>query len=129
MDSIQVSCEFPVDAATVYRDWLSTRTHTLFTGGVAKIEPFVGGKHSAWDGYIWGEILELESGKRIVQTWNTSNFPDGSPPSRLEILFESTGPASCKVTLNHTEIPEGQGKEYEQGWDEHYFQPMLDYYS
>jgi activator of HSP90 ATPase len=128
MDSIQVSCVLPVDPATIYRDWLSTKAHTLFTGGAAKIEPFVGGKHSAWDGYIWGETLELESGKRIVQSWSTSNFPDGSAPSRLEILLEED-PEGCKVTLVHTNIPDGQGKEYEQGWQDHYFSPMMDYYS
>lgn len=128
MDSFEISCELPVDAATVYRDWLSTKAHTLFTGGIAKIEPFVGGKYSAWDGYIWGETLELESGKRIVQTWSTSNFPDGAPPSRLELFFEEDG-KNCKLTLKHTSIPEGQGKEYEQGWHDHYFTPMLDYYS
>ncbi|MBI3136650.1 MAG: SRPBCC domain-containing protein [Bacteroidetes bacterium] len=128
MDSIQVSCVLPVDPATIYRDWLSTKAHTLFTGGAAKIEPFVGGKHSAWDGYIWGETLELESGKRIVQSWTTSNFPDGAEPSRLEINLE-TDPEGCKITLLHTNIPDGQGPEYEQGWQDHYFSPMLDYYS
>lgn len=128
MDSIQVSCVLPVDPATIYRDWLSTKAHTLFTGGAAKIEPNVGGKHSAWDGYIWGETLEMESGKRIVQSWSTSNFPDGAEPSRLEILLEAV-PEGCKITLNHSNIPTGQGKEYEQGWTDHYFNPMLDYYS
>lgn len=128
MESIEVSCVLPVDTATIYRDWLSTKAHTLFTGGAAKIEPFVGGKFSAWDGYIWGETLELESGKRIVQTWNTSNFPDGAPPSRLEVLLEPAE-GGCKITLIHTNIPDGQGKEYEQGWHEHYFSPMMDYYS
>ncbi len=128
MDSFQVSCIMPVDPGTIYRDWLSTKAHTLFTGGAAKIEPFVGGKHSAWDGYIWGEILELEGGKRILQSWNTSNFPDLAEASRLEILLEAV-PEGCKITLNHSNIPEGQGKEYEQGWVDNYFNPMLDYYS
>lgn len=128
MDSLTIIWHFPVDAATIYRDWLSTKVHTLFTGGVAKIEPFVGGKHSAWDGYIWGETLELESGKRIVQTWSTSNFPDGHEPSKIELLIQDEE-GGCQVTLNHTGIPTGQGPEYEKGWDEHYFQPMMDYYS
>ncbi|MBK7131076.1 MAG: SRPBCC domain-containing protein [Crocinitomicaceae bacterium] len=128
MDSIEVSCVLPVDAATVYRDWLSSKAHTLFTGSTAKVEPFVGGKHSAWEGYIYGETVELESGKRIVQTWSTSNFPDGAEPSRLEINLENVA-EGCKVTLKHTNIPDGQGADYEQGWFAHYFTPMMDYYA
>lgn len=128
MDSIEVSCVLPVDPATVYRDWLSSKGHTLFTGSPAKVEPAVGGKFSAWEGYIWGETLEMESGKRIVQAWSTSNFPDGAEPSRLEITLESV-PEGCLISLHHSNIPDGQGKDYEQGWKEHYFEPMTDYYS
>ena len=128
MDSFQVSCVLPVDAATLYRDWMSSKAHTLFTGGTAKIDPTVGGKHSAWDGYIWGENLELENGKRIVQSWYTSNFPDGAEPSKIEVKFENNS-EGCKLTLIHTNIPDGMGKEYEDGWQEHYFAPMMDYYS
>jgi activator of HSP90 ATPase len=128
MDSFEVSCILPVDPSTVYRDWLSSKGHTLFTGGVAKVDPVVGGKFSAWEGYIWGETLEMESNKRIVQSWNTSNFPDGAEPSKLEIKLEPVE-EGCKITLLHTNIPSGQGKEYEQGWQDHYFTPMLDYYS
>ena len=128
MDSFQVSSILPVDPSTVYRDWMSSKGHTLFTGGTAKIDPTIRGKHSAWDGYIWGEILEYEIGKRIVQTWTTSNFPDGAEPSKIEVKFEAV-PEGCKITLVHTNIPEGQGKEYEDGWQEHYFTPMMDYYS
>jgi activator of HSP90 ATPase len=128
MDSFEVSCVLPVDASTIYRDWMSSKGHTLFTGGAAKIDPTIGGKHSAWDGYIWGENLELEIGKRIVQSWTTSNFPDGAEPSKIEVKLE-TVPEGCKLTLIHTNLPEGQGKEYEQGWQEHYFTPMMDYYN
>ena len=128
MDSFELSCILPVEASTVYRDWLSSKAHTLFTGGAAKIDPVVGGKFSAWDGYIWGETLEMESGRRIVQTWNTSNFPDQAEPSILEINFE-TVEEGCKITLKHSNLPTGQGNEYEQGWKDHYFEPMLDYYN
>ena len=128
MDSIEVSYILPVDPATVYRDWLSSKGHTLFTGSPAKVEPTVGGKFSAWEGYIWGETLEMESGRKIVQAWSTSNFPDGAPPSRLEVNLESI-PEGCRITLHHSNIPDGQGKDYEQGWKDNYFEPMNDYYS
>lgn len=127
MDTIQVSCILPVLPGALYQDWLSSKGHSLFTGSVAKVDSSIGGKFSSWEGYIWGENLELDPGKRILQSWSTSNFPDGDPPSLLEILLEEAD-GGTKITLNHSNIPSGQGKDYEQGWQENYFSPMHDYY-
>jgi hypothetical protein len=99
------------------------------TGGVtASIEPHVGGKHSAWGSYISGETLELEPGKRIVQSWRTQEFPDGHADSKLVIHLEGEGDQT-RVSLVHSEIPEGQGVKYESGWQEHYFAPMVVHFS
>ena len=48
--------------------------------------------------------------------------------SWLEVLIEETD-AGSHLTLVHTNIPEGQAKQYEQGWREYYFKPMLAYFS
>ena len=64
----------------------------------------------------------VEEGRRIVQTWRSSDFPDGSTDSRLEVLLEPAE-GGTKVTLVHTDIPEGQGRLYEQGWVDN----ILDY--
>ena len=37
----------------------------------------VGGKFTAWDGYIFGKYLELDDGKRVVQEWTSTDFPEG----------------------------------------------------
>ena len=34
----------------------------------------------------------------------------------------------CKITLKHWNIPDGDGEKYKDGWQEHYFEPMLQYY-
>lgn len=127
MDTIRVSCILPTTPSAVYQDWMSSKGHSLFTGSVAKVDATIGGKFSSWEGYIWGENLELEHGKRILQSWSTSNFPDGDPPSILEVLLEAVE-GGTKITINHSNIPVGQGKEYEQGWQDFYFLPMQDYY-
>lgn len=97
------------------------------TGGKATVEAKIGGRHTAWDGYIEGEILELEPGRRIVQSWRSSQFPVGHPPSLLEIRFRDV-PEGCGIMLAHSDIPEGQGEQYEKGWHEHYFIPMTKYF-
>ena len=126
-ESIRVFRVFPVPPERLYQAWLDSAEHARFTGGDAAIEPTVGGAHSSWDGYIWGRILELEPGRRILQTWRTSEFPDAAEDSRLEILFEPEG-RGTRLTLIHSEIPEGQRGRYESGWEDFYFEPMAKYF-
>jgi iron complex transport system substrate-binding protein len=127
-DSIRVSAVLPAEATDIYDAWLDARRHGQFTGGAATVEPRIGGRHTAWDGYIEGTILELLPGERIVQSWRSLDFPQGAPDSRLEILL-TDAPGGTELTLVHTEIPEGQGVDYEEGWKEHYFKPMQRYFA
>lgn len=116
-----------VNPEKAYQDWLDNAAHSAFTGSPAEIDPVIGGKFFAWEGYIWGKTQELTEGKRIRQTWRTNEFPDDSPDSILEILFEPDGEGT-RLTLIHTAIPENQADEYEKGWEEFYFEPMRKYY-
>jgi uncharacterized protein YndB with AHSA1/START domain len=112
----------------VYSAWLDSGAHTAFTGGEAKIDPAIGGKFTAWDGYILGRTVELLQGRRIVQTWRTKEFPSGSPDSRVEIQLEFAE-GGTRLTILHSNIPEGQGERYRKGWNDHYFQPMREYFA
>jgi activator of HSP90 ATPase len=71
--------------------------------------------------------LALDPPRRIVQAWRTTEFPDGAADSRLELTF-SPSAGGTRLILRHTEIPEGQGISYAQGWIEHYFEPMQAYF-
>jgi uncharacterized protein YndB with AHSA1/START domain len=122
-ESVRVSTVVPTSADKLYAAWLDGLEHSRMTGGKAAVEARVGGRHSAWDGYIEGEILALDPGRRIAQTWRATDFPEGHAHSRLEVLLEDV-PGGCEVTLVHSEIPEGLGDQYEEGWATHYFVPM-----
>src|SRR5262245_32530606 len=126
-ETIRLSAIFPASPERLYEAWLNAGEHTRMTGGIATIDPRVGGRHTAWDGYIEGEIVELEPGRRLVQTWRSSDFPTTSPPSRLELRFVEVG-AGARLDLIHSEIPEGQGTMYDRGWQENYFAPMRSYF-
>ena len=128
MEHIELSEVIPCSPARLYRAWLDSGEHSAFTGSEAKVDPRVGGRFSAWAQYITGETLELEPSRRIVQAWRTVDFPPGSPDSRLEILLEAAG-AATRVTLKHSNLPDGQGEEYRQGWIDNYFDPMKTYFS
>jgi uncharacterized protein YndB with AHSA1/START domain len=111
----------------IYDAWLDSQQHSRFTGGEATIDPRIGGRHTAWDGYIQGSTLELDPGRRIVQSWRSVDFPETAPDSRVEVLLESVD-GGTQITLVHSNIPEGQRDEYERGWVEHYFEPMKRYF-
>jgi len=127
-NSLRLSEIFPADARTLFEGWLDSATHSAYTGGQpARISSRVGGKFSAWDGYIFGTTLELEPYRRIVQSWRTTEFPADAPDSHLEILFEEKK-EDTMITLIHTQLPEDQVVDYLQGWKDFYFKPMKEYF-
>ncbi|MDK1029790.1 MAG: SRPBCC domain-containing protein [Anaerolineae bacterium] len=126
-DNFKISTTMPATMEQVFKAWLSSEGHTLMTGSKAEVNPIVGGEFKAWDGYIWGETLEMDPSQRIVQTWRTTEFPESSPDSKIEIVLEEAE-SGTKITLSHTQIPKGQADSYKQGWEDHYFTPMREYF-
>ncbi len=114
-------------AKEIYSAWISGEGHTNMTGGMATNSGEIGGNFTAWDGYIEGKNLSLEPYTRIVQSWRTSQFDLGEPDSQIEVILNEVD-GQTELTLIHSNIPES-GEHYRQGWDEHYFQPMKDYFS
>lgn len=128
LESVSVSDIIPASPEAIYRAYLDSDGHAALTGSPASVDGRIGGKFTAWDGYIMGTTLEMEPDRRVVQAWRTTEFPDGAADSRLEMLLEkATG--GTKVTFNHTSIPEGQGDDYRQGWIDFYFEPMKAYFA
>ena len=127
-EALRVSTTIPVAPTTLYFAWLNSEQHTAMTGGKAKIDPELGSKFTAWDNYITGKLITLDLGRRIIMSWRTTEFPRDAGDSRVEVHFEALG-GSTRLTILHTDIPEGQGERYRQGWNEHYFDPMRRYFS
>ncbi|HTB75621.1 MAG TPA: SRPBCC domain-containing protein [Polyangiaceae bacterium] len=128
MDNIRLVTILPATPEDLYDAWLSSLGHTAMTGAPATTEARVGSRHTAWNGYISGEHVELEPGRRILQTWRTTEFPETSPDSLLEIVLTEDGDGT-RITLIQNGIPDGQGEKYHEGWQDHYFAPMYAYFS
>ena len=124
--SITLKETFPVKPEVLYKAWLNSEEHTRMTGGEAVCTDHIGGDFTAWDGYISGKNKSLSPNKEIVQDWRTSEFEETQADSLLTLQFKEI-PVGCELTLIHTEIPEGQS-DYAQGWIDHYFIPMKDYF-
>jgi uncharacterized protein YndB with AHSA1/START domain len=127
MESLRVSAVIPADPSIVYRAWISAEEHSAMTGAPATSDARTGGRHSAWDGYITGSYLDLTPNRRILQTWRTTEFPERSEPSRLEIRLSKVREGT-RVMLLQSGIPDGQTEMYTEGWIENYFEPMKVYF-
>lgn len=121
-----LSVLFNTTPKKLYSTWLSSNGHSQMTGGEANITDHVGDEFNAWDEYITGKNITLEPGKRIVQSWRTEEFSEDEPDSLLEIDLESVD-GKTRLTLHHSNLPD-HGEQYIQGWEDHYFTPMKEYF-
>ena len=111
----------------IYEAFVNAKKHSAFTGSKATGEGKVGGKFTAWDGYISGKFLELDEGKKIVQEWITTEWPEGYPPSRFELTFREAKDET-EISMVHSDVPAEQAGELEEGWNESYWKPLKTYF-
>ena len=117
----------PATPEEVYEAFIDAGKHSAFTGQKATCDPKVGGKFTAGDGYISGKNLELEKGKRIVQEWKTTEWPEGYPPSRFELTLKEVKEGT-EITIIHSDVPAEQAEDLKEGWNEFYWKPLKDYF-
>src|SRR5262249_46961097 len=84
-----VSDVVPAAAQDIYDAWLSSSGHERITGGQpAQISAQEGAAFTVWNGYITGRNLQLEPGRRIVQSWRTTKITTNDPASQIEVLLQ-----------------------------------------
>jgi activator of HSP90 ATPase len=127
MVNFKIQTTFPVSPRIIYEAWLDSEKHSAMTRGAAQCSKEQGGSFTAWDGYITGINFKLSPHSEIIQTWRTSEFANNEKDSKLRIKIE-THEKGCLLTLSHSDIPDGQS-DYEQGWHDHYFAPMMAYFN
>ncbi len=111
----------------IYDAYLDEHKHAQFTGAVASCQRFVGGIFSAWNGYITGKNLTLENGRRIVQEWQTTEWPSGYGPSVLEFTFQRRKNGT-EVRITQSKVPREQARYYQKGWTDFYWNPMKKFF-
>jgi len=124
--SFQLKEKFDVKPSVLYEAWLDSRKHSEMTGGEAICSNREGDKFTAWDGYISGRNIQLIPAKKIVQCWRTTEFDEVDEDSEL-ILELNEIEEGCELILTHMNIP-GDQPDYKEGWTEHYFIPMKEYF-
>ncbi len=127
-EELMVSDVIPAPIERVYRAFLSSEEHSAMTGSTAVASDEVGGALSAWEGYIHGTNLALEPFTRIVQSWRAADFPADAADSTLEIVLAPKG-SHTQITLMHTNLPDGMGGGFTEGWQKFYLAPMHAYFT
>lgn len=122
----ELSHTFNATPKEIYNAWLSSEIHSGMTGGEANCSDAIGDTFSAWNDYITGVNLELVPFSKIVQKWRTTEFEENDEDSIIEVTLKETEQGTT-LTLNHTRLPKN-GEQYINGWKEHYFKPMSDFF-
>ena len=117
-----------VSPKQIYEAYIDPKKHSTFTGSKATGKPVVGGKFTAWDGYIFGKYIELDGEKRVVQDWTTTDWQEGYPASKLELTFSKV-PQGTEIIMMHSNVPKSQADEIKQGWKEFYWDPLRRYFN
>ena len=125
--TIKQKVTIPAPPKEVYDAYVDPKKHSKFTDSKATGKPVVGAKFTAWDGYIFGRFIELEEGKRVVQDWTTTDWVEGYPASKVELIFSEV-PEGTEITMIHSNVPKLQADELAEGWTEFYWNPLKKYF-
>jgi activator of HSP90 ATPase len=117
---------FKASPDDVYDALLDPKKHNDFTGSPATTSAEKGATFTAWDGYISGKNIELVKGKKIVQEWKTTEWPDGYPASRLELILTAKR-GGTELEMMHSKVPAEQVADYSSGWKSSYWEPLKEY--
>ena len=120
--TIKQGAMFAASPMRVYKALMDSKQHSKFTGDVAKISKRVGGKFSAFSGYIIGTNLVLQPGKKIVQAWRSSDWPKGHMSEVIFLLKKA--PKGTKLMFTHKSVPANDVKDKTSGWKDYYWQPL-----
>jgi activator of HSP90 ATPase len=122
MKTIRQTVTLQAAPLDVYEALMDSRTHAAFTGSPARISPRVGGRFTTYDGYAEGRNLELIPGRKIVQSWRASDWPEGHY-STVTVALARRG-AGTRLTFTQAGVPDDQAAAVRQGWIEFYWDPL-----
>ena len=115
---------FKASPHDVYEALMDSKKHSEFSESKANISRDVGGKFTAYDGWIHGENLELVQDKKIVQTWrgNDKSWPKGHN-SRVTFELKKVKEGT-ELKFTHDDVPEDWYDDLSKGWEEQYWAKM-----
>jgi uncharacterized protein YndB with AHSA1/START domain len=124
--TIILATSLPAPPERLYEMYVDAKLHAEFTGLPVDIEPRPGGSFRAFNGAIWGTILDVVPNRLIVQRWRSKNFPQDAIDSTVVLSFWPEGPAG-RIELVHANVPEEDFTGVSEGWSTFYWNPWRAY--
>lgn len=118
--------ELPTSPDQVYLALTVPTTIALWTGAPAEMSTEAGSEFSLWDGDICGKNIEFIENKKIVQNWYFEGITDDSIVTIK--LHNGKRAGTTSVELEHTNIPDEDYDDMADGWDEYYFNALIDFF-
>lgn len=114
--------EFRTTGEELYQTFVDPQRLAAFTRAPPKVFEGAkkGGKFELFGGNVSGEYLELEPGKKVVQSWRLAQWPAGHF-SKLQIEFDQNDVDHVTVMrVTWTGVPVGQEEVTKRNWLEYY---------
>lgn len=123
--SIRQTASFKASPKEVYNLLMDSKKHSAFTDAKASISRRVGGKFTAYDGWIEGMNVALVPDKKIVQKWRGDDWPESQfSVATFELKRKGTG---TLLTFTQKGVPESVYKDISSGWKEFYWTKIKKY--
>lgn len=121
--TIKHKVRFKASPETIYGLLADSRKRTEVTGRKAVMSDQVGGMFSTDEGQVTGVNVDLVPGRRLVQAWRRTDFPEGIY-SMAAITLDQLPGGGTQLVLTHRGVPKQLLDDVEEYWRHGYWAPM-----
>jgi activator of HSP90 ATPase len=125
MKTFKKTFKINAEPSDVYSALTNPYTIELWTGYPAIMSEVAGSEFSLWDGDITGINIEFIQDKKVVQEWF---FGEQAEKSNVTIIIHPDKDNSA-VTVEHTNIPDEDFDDIEEGWNEYYIGAIISFFN
>ena len=123
MKTIKQTCLINSSLDEVWEALINPKYINAWGGGPSKMNDKKETRFEFWGGDIYGKNIDVIPLKKLVQEWFGGNWKKPSIVT-FALREEKDG---VKIDLLHTDIPDNEAKDIEQGWKEYYLGPLKEY--
>jgi len=110
--------------AEVYTALTNPLTIELWSGHPAVMEATEGFEFSIFDGDISGRNIKLVENELLVQNWYFGDATDDSIVT-IRLMAHELG---TRVVIEHTNVPDEDAEEFEEGWKIYYWGAIKEFF-
>lgn len=125
MKTFKKTFKINAEPSDIYAALTNPSTIELWSGYPAEMSTEPGSEFSLWEGDITGRNLEFIQDKKVVQEWYFGDHTDKS----IVTINISPDCESSLVTVEHTNIPDGDFSEISEGWREFYIGAIINLFN